>query len=131
MVDYYKKAACLLVLDRDYNRFLAVSLKNDPSDFNLPGGKVEKEETYKEAAIRELKEETGIEVKTHLVYPLLTGVFDQYLVQTFYTESWKGEINTKEEGIVKWLPLYHLTKSKTWPKYNSQVYFSYLIERLA
>ena len=27
--------------------------------------------------------------------------------------------------IVKWLPLYDLTKSKKWPEYNSKIYKKY------
>ena len=42
--------------------YLSVSLKNDHTDFNLPGGKVEHNETYIQTGIREVKEETGIDV---------------------------------------------------------------------
>ena len=57
------KASCVLLIDKINKLFLSVSLKTDKTDFNLPGGKVEKSETFKQAAIREMKEETGLNIK--------------------------------------------------------------------
>ena len=54
------------------------------------------------------------------------GKDSNYEVITFYTYDYEGVINTKENHVVKWLPLYDLTKSKKWPVYNSEVYNKYL-----
>ena len=116
-------ASCVLIINK--NNFLSVSLKNDHTDFNLPGGTVEKNESIEEAGIREVKEETGINV-FNLKF-LHKDISNDYEVTTFYTYDYEGEIFTNENHVVKWLPLLYLTKSKTWPEYNSIVYGKYLM----
>ena len=119
-----KLAVCVLIVNKKKCEFLSVTLKEDHSDFNLPGGKVEKGETFKEAGIREVKEETGLNV--YNLKKLYEGRDGETEVITFYTYDYEGEIFTTENHVVKWLPLYNLNHSKKWPKYNSAVYNSYL-----
>jgi 8-oxo-dGTP diphosphatase len=115
-------AVCVLIIDK--NNFLAVSLKEDHTDLNLPGGKVEMNETFEEAAIREVREETGLNVfNLHFLYK---DIDTDYEVITYYTNDYQGFINTRENHVVKWLPLYDLTKSKKWPEYNSMIYNKFL-----
>ena len=117
-------AVCVLILNKDKSNFLSVSLKEDHTDFNLPGGKVEQNETFEEAAIREIKEETGLDIY-NLNY-LHKDLDLDFEVITYYTLSYQGIVNTLENHVVKWLPLYELTKSKKWPEYNSMVYNKFL-----
>ena len=117
-------AVCVLILNKDKSNFLSVSLKEDHKDFNLPGGKVEQNETFEEAAIREVKEETGLDVY-NLNY-LHKDLDLDFEVITYYTLSYQGIVNTLENHVVKWLPLYDLTKSKKWPEYNSMVYNKFI-----
>lgn len=53
-------SACIYIECPVTKLILAVSRKDDPNAFGLPGGVVEAGETELEAAIRELREETGI-----------------------------------------------------------------------
>mgnify|MGYP001167808258 FL=1 len=117
-------AVCVLVVNKNNLEFLSVTLKNDHTDYNLPGGKVELEETLEEAGIREVKEETGIDI--YNLSFLYKDIDDIYEVTTFYTFNYHGEINTKENHLVKWLPIYELTKSKKWNKYNSIIFNKFL-----
>ena len=117
-------AVCVLVINKEEYSFLSVSLKEDHEDFNLPGGKLEDNETLEEAGIREVKEETGIDIcDLKFLYKGFDGDIE---VVTFYTTGYFGEINTRENHVVKWLPIYELTKSKKWPIYNSTIFNKYL-----
>ena len=56
------QAACILLFNYapdGHLKILTVSRKNNHSDIGLPGGKAEPGETLREAACRELYEETG------------------------------------------------------------------------
>lgn len=117
-------AVCVLVVNKDKLNFLAVSLKDDHNDFNLPGGKVELNESYESTGIREVKEETGINIYN---LKFLYKDFDEnYEVITYYTTKYDSNISTIENHVVKWLPLYDLTKSKKWNKYNNIIYNKYI-----
>ena len=118
-----KTAVCILLVKN--NEFLSVSLKEDHSDLNLPGGKVENKESYIGCAIREMKEETGL-----IIFPpdlkYLHGAQDgDYFVITLFTNNYEGQIDTEENHIVKWLPVKELKNSKKWPKYNTEIFEIY------
>lgn len=59
--------------------------------YDIPGGKIEENETSREASCREFKEETGIEIlnqsyKGHVIieYPEMIFDFDVYLVDEYH-----------------------------------------------
>lgn len=72
----------------------------------LPGGMVEHGETVEQAAIREVKEETGLEVKLKTILgvysdPIRDPRFHSVSV-VFIAEPIKGKLKSSFEGIVKW-----------------------------
>lgn len=70
--------AYVLLLDEDEKNILLVKNKSKgPSYYTLPGGAVEKGETLEEAAIREVKEETGLEVQINGVFTISEAFFEE------------------------------------------------------
>ena len=65
---YGKRAACVISFCE--GKVLAVSRKEDINTWGLPGGKVEENESFEEAAQREMMEETGIAVSTVDMIPI-------------------------------------------------------------
>ena len=74
----------------------------------FPGGHIEKGESFTESAVREAKEETGLDIKN----PVLCGTVHwchketdrRYIVLLFRTNEFSGELIDKtEEGAVFWI----------------------------
>lgn len=80
-------------------------IKEDWRGYTLPGGHVEKNESIVEAVIREMKEETGLDIK----HPRLCGIKQfpsaggRYLVFLFRTDQFEGEVTSSEEGKMSWV----------------------------
>lgn len=97
-------AACVVVV-RD-GAILAVSRKDRPGAYGLPGGKVELGESPERAAARELQEETGLHVGANTLTPFLTAaeLTTGECVTTFAAKDPGGEPFTRPgEGVVCWV----------------------------
>ena len=79
------------------------NLKNFPNLFEFPGGKIENNETPKEALKRELLEELNIHVNVHDIYPFY-GNSSQHTIESsgkiidltlFIIKKWKGTLQPK------------------------------------
>ncbi len=94
--DYIQLAGCIL-LD-DYGRLLLLHRSAEPTQWELPGGKVEEDETPEMAAIREMNEELGVEVV--LTHALGKEPFEQgdqqYLYHWFRASVVGGDLQVME-----------------------------------
>jgi 8-oxo-dGTP pyrophosphatase MutT (NUDIX family) len=66
------KAVAIMIIDKT-NRILVVTRKEDTNTWGFPGGKVELNETFEEALIREVKEETNFDISNYEFIPIYTG----------------------------------------------------------
>ncbi len=101
-----KAVKCLLIEDEKI--VITKYLKGNKSGYyDIPGGKIEENETPEDAAIREMKEETGIEVSN------LTpkGFFEveyqdrKYIFDVFMAQKYEGKPQNFEENTSEWIAI--------------------------
>ncbi len=95
----------LCLIHKGDSYLLQDRIKNDWKGYTLPGGHIEPGESIVEAVIREMKEETGLDIKQ----PRLCGVKQfpiedgRYIVFLFETEQFEGVLNNSDEGTMHWV----------------------------
>jgi ADP-ribose pyrophosphatase YjhB (NUDIX family) len=131
------EAACTLVIaPTGEERILCVSRKDDPHAWGLPGGKVERGETPKAGAKRELREETGLVMNSKSASVLFLGQCPvpktgrYMLTVTYFVPSWTGDLQTSEEGRVGWRTWEDLFKGP-FAEYNVALHDAYRSVALA
>lgn len=95
----------LCLVHRGDRLLLQNRVKADWRGYTLPGGHVEPGESFVEAVIREMREETGLQIRN----PRLCGVKQfpipegRYVVFLFETEEFSGELTSSVEGEMVWV----------------------------
>ncbi len=112
------KRAVTILLHNEDGDILAVSRKDNPNDFGLPGGSVEAGETDEAAIIREVKEETGLDV--YGLTPYFIREEENGYTCTTFVGNYAGQIITAETGIVKWTNFGEI-KNGSFGKYNGEL----------
>ena len=80
-------------------------VKEDWKGYTFPGGHTEPGESFVECVIREMKEETGIDIEKPVLcgvkqFPIAKG---RYIVLLFKTDRFSGKLTSSEEGEVEWV----------------------------
>ena len=100
-----------LCMVRDSDRVLVMDRKKeDWPGITFPGGHVEAGESFTEAVIREVKEETGLRIASPQICGMKDWVEDgiRFVVLFYKTEKFEGDLISSEEGEVWWEDLKEL-----------------------
>ena len=99
---------CLIHNEDSY--LLQDRVKKDWRGYTLPGGHIESGESIVDAVVREMKEETGLMIKS----PRLCGVKQfpieggRYIVFLFETDQFEGKVVDSDEGKMHWVKVSEL-----------------------
>ena len=111
VVCYLKKDDCYLLLFRnkkknDYNKGKWIGV----------GGRLEKDETPNQAAIREIKEETGLDVHSLSCAGEVLFINNDYEETMYVYEitDFSGDLIECDEGELKWIPIKDMYDYPMW-----------------
>ena len=103
----------VLCLIQDGNRLLLQNrVKEDWKGYTFPGGHVEPGESFVAAVVREMKEETGL----NILNPRMVGIKQfpitggRYIVLLFKATEFSGEVVSSEEGEMEWIDIDELSR---------------------
>lgn len=81
------------------------------------GGKLEKDETPEECIIREVKEETGLQLEEYELRGFVTYVSNQCQTEymyVFYSNKFSGQLQECNEGELAWIKKEDVLSLPTW-----------------
>lgn len=103
----FELAACVIIpTGGDEREILAISRRNDPTKWGIPGGKQDPGESNVQCACREILEELGIELEPNDLIPLYSGACygadgrDFWVTTYLLKENLTGMLESPEEGFL-------------------------------
>ena len=97
-----------MIYDNNCNVVVQDKINQSWGGITFPGGHIEKQESFVDSVIREVKEETGLIIKN----PKLCGIKwwevkrnKRYVVLLFKTNEYCGTLKSSNEGKVFWTKL--------------------------
>ena len=96
--------------------------------WNGLGGKFEDGESPEDCVIREVKEESGLDIlnptlKGILTFPKFDEV-DDWMVFVFVSNEFSGELSECDEGVLKWIDNDNILKLNLWD--GDKIYMKWL-----
>ncbi len=122
---------CYLEKDDCYLMLLRNKKKNDVNEGKWigVGGKIEPGESPDECVAREVKEETGVRLRSSRMRGVLTfssaGWEDEYIF-VFTSDDFEGEIADCDEGELAWIPKEEIGGLNLWE--GDRIFLKMLLE---
>ncbi len=103
----------VMVQDKTTGKVLVQERIKSWKGLSFPGGHVDEGESFVDSAIREIKEETGLDIKNlkscGVVHWSNNKTFDRYIVFLYKTTDFEGELITEmDEGKNYWVSINEL-----------------------
>lgn len=103
----------VMIQDKDTDMVLVQDRIKSWKGWAFPGGHIEQDESFTDSAVREVREETGLEVKNlkscGIVHWLNNETYDRYIVFLYKTTDYSGElISNCKEGRNFWATIKEL-----------------------
>ncbi len=110
---------CYIEKDGKYLMLHRTKKKNDINEGKWIGigGKFEEGESPEECVVREVKEETGIKLKSYKLRALVTFVSTEFGVEYMYiftSNDFEGKITECNEGELKWIDKEEVMNLNLW-----------------
>ncbi len=111
-------------------RVLLIKRSKPPKkdDWSLPGGRLEPGETRREAALRELYEETGVSAKLLEKIAVIDADFgSHHFILHDYLAVWEsGEVRACDDAAdARWFELTEIEALGMWPKTQAVIFQAY------
>jgi 8-oxo-dGTP diphosphatase len=112
-------SAATIVLN-ERNEILLI--KGPRRGWEMPGGQVEEGESLEDAAIRETKEESGIEIEVVKFCGIFQNVNESICNTLFLAKPVGGELTTSSESLeVGFFPIQEAMEMVTWKNFRQRI----------
>lgn len=110
---------CYIERENKYLMLHRISKENDPNKDKWigVGGKFEDRESPEECMIREVKEETGLDLIKYQYRGLITFASDKWeteYMHLFTADDFTGELKNCEEGVLEWVEKERILDLTLW-----------------
>lgn len=115
------RVGAFAIIRDDHGRVL-ISRRSDSGWFNLPGGGVESHESAPEGLVREVREETGLEVAIGRLIGLYAKPQKHEMVLTFEARVTGGTLQPSDEAdLHEWVTPDLLSERQVLPKHLERI----------